>query len=231
MSETTRKAQQATRESMQQAREAAHATVDSAAHAAREGVAGTEDVLNRAADEARDIGVSVADTVARTADAAVDITQRVADQGREVIWLGVRAAAGVNGRLADVGYGRSHRVIGQLARALEIYRQAAEGTAEQFQALFTSWTTLGRGVQEVQHAWLELLDRATERNVRKPQDILRCKSIDEMAEIQRDLWVDGVKHAMEAGTALLQIAGRVTSEAMRPLQSRPQSSRILTPPA
>ncbi|HEY6434465.1 MAG TPA: phasin family protein [Acetobacteraceae bacterium] len=231
MSETTKKAQQNTREGMQQAREAAHATVETGARAARENVAGAEDVLNRTADEARDIGVSVADTVARTADAAVDITQRVADQGREVIWLGVRAAAGVNGRLADVGYGRSHRVIGQTAHALEIYREAAETTAEHVQALFTSWTSLGRGMQELQHAWLEMLDRATQRGVRKPQDILRCKSVDEVAEIQRELWVDGVKHATEAGVTLLQIASRVTNEAMRPLQSRPQPSRILTPPA
>ncbi len=228
MSETTKRN---TREGMQQARDAAHATVELGTRAARDSVAGAEDVLNRTADEARDIGVSVADTVARTADAAVDITQRVADQGREVIWLGVRAAAGVNGRLADVGYGRSHRVIGQTVRALEIYRTAAESTAEHVQALFTSWTALGRGMQELQHAWLEMLDHATDRGARKPQDILRCKSVDEVAEIQRDLWVDGVKHATEAGVTLLQIASRVTNEAMRPLQSRPQSSRILTPPA
>ncbi len=232
MSETTtKKAQQSTRESMQQARDAGHATVEPGARAARESIAGTEDVLNRTADEAHDIGVSVADTVARTADAAVDITQRVADQGREVIWLGVRAAAGVNGRLADVGYGRSHRVIGETARALQIYRETAESTTEHVQALFTTWTSLGRGMQELQHAWLEMLNHATENGARKPQDILRCKSVDEVAEIQRDLWVDGVRHAMEAGVKLLQIASRVTTEAMRPLQNRPQSSRILTPPA
>lgn len=230
MSETTKKAQQATREGVQHAREATQASVDVGARAARESVTSAEDVLNRTADEARDIGVSVADTVARTTDAAVDITQRVADQGREVIWLGVRAAAGVNGRLADASYGRSHRVIGQMAHALEIYQQAAEGTTEHLQALFSSWTLLGRGMQELQHAWLEQLDRATERGVRKPQDILRCKSVDEVAELQRDLWVDGVKHAMDAGVTLLQIASRVTSEAMRPLQNRGHSSRILTTP-
>ncbi len=223
---TTRKTQSNARDGVQQARDAAHSAAESATRTAHEAIGRTEDVLDRTADEARDIGLSVADTVARTADAAVDITQRVADQGREVIWLGMRAAAGVNGRLADVGYGRGHRVVGQVARSLDIYREAGEVTAANVQALFTSWTSLGRGVQEMQHAWLEMLDRATERGTRKPQDLLRCKSVEEVAQIQRDLWVDSVSHAMETSSTLLQIAGRVTQDAMRPLQSRTQVARV-----
>ena len=223
---TTRKTQPNARDGIQQARDAAHSAAESARRTAHESIGRTEDVLDRTADEARDIGLSVADTVARTADAAVDITQRVAEQGREVIWLGMRAAAGVNGRLADAGYGRGHRVVGQVARSLDIYREAGEATAANVQALLTSWTSLGRGVQEMQHAWLEMLDRATERSTRKPQDLLRCKSVEEVAQIQRDLWVDSVSHAMEASSTLLQIAGRVTQDAMRPLQSRTQVARV-----
>ncbi|HSU05779.1 MAG TPA: phasin family protein [Acetobacteraceae bacterium] len=227
MSETaTRKTQPNPRDGAQQVREAAQSTAESTVRAAKDTVGRAEDVFNRTADEARDIGVSVADTVARTADAAVDITQRVAEQGREVIWLGVRAAAGVNGRLADVSYGRSHHVLGQTARALEIYRKTGESTAENMQALFTSWMSFGRGMQEMQHAWLELLDHATGNGARKPQDVLRCKSVDEAAEIQRDLWFDAVNHAMEASTRMLQIAGRVSQEAMRPLQNRTQIARV-----
>jgi hypothetical protein len=226
VSETSRKTQPNSRDSVQQVRDAAHSAADASTRTAREAMGRAEDVFNRTADEARDIGVSVADTVARTADAAVDITQRVADQGREVIWLGVRAAAGVNGRLADVSYGRGHRIVGEVSRSLDIYRQAGEATAENVQALFASWTVLGRGVQEMQHAWLEILDRATERGARKPQDLLRCKSIEEVAEIQRDLWTDSVSHALEASSTLLQIAGRITQEAMRPLQNRTQIARV-----
>jgi hypothetical protein len=218
MSET-RKSHQATRENAHHAREAAQATTDSATRTARETIDRTQDVFSHTADEAREIGVSVADTMARTADAALEITQRVAEQGREVIWRGVCTAAGVNGRLAHVGYGRSHRVLEQSSRTLEIYREAGEATAEHLQALFTSGLSLARGMQEMQVVALRLFDHAAERSARKPQDLLHCKSMTEMAEIQRELCLDSVNYAMEAGSTLLQIAGRVAQEAMRPLRS------------
>jgi hypothetical protein len=218
MSET-RKSHQAARESAHHAREAAQATTDSATRTARETIDRTEDVFSQTADDAREIGVSVADTMARTADAALGITQRVAEQGREVMWRGVCAAAGVNGRLAHVGYGRSHRVLEQSSRTLDIYREAGEATAEHLQALFESGLSLARGMQEMQATALRLLDQAAERSAQKPQDLLHCKSMTEMAEIQREFCLDSVNYAMEAGSTLLQMAGRVAQEAMRPLRA------------
>jgi hypothetical protein len=217
MSET-RKSQQATRESVQQAREAAQTATDSATQTARETIDRTEEVFNQTADGAGQMSASVADTMARTADAAFEISQRVAEQGREVIWRGVCAAAGVNGRLAHAGYGRSHRVLEQSSRTLEIYREAGEASAAHFQALFASGLSLTRGMQEMQIVALRLLDHAIERNARKPQDMLQCKSMTEMAEVQRELCLDSVNYALEAGSTLLQIAGGVAQEAMRPLQ-------------
>jgi hypothetical protein len=218
----TRKTQQATRESVQRAGEAAQATTDFATRMARETIDRTEEVSNQTAEQARDnarqISVSVADTVARTADAALAITQKAAEQGREVMWRGMCAAAGVNGGLAQLGYGRSHRVLEQYSRTLEIYRQAGEATASHLQALFASSLSLSRGMQEMQLVALRQFDYAAERNARRPQDILRCKSMTEMAEVQRELCLDSVNYALEAGSTLLQIAGRVAQEAMRPLQ-------------
>lgn len=221
----TRKTQQAPRESAQRAGEAAQATTDFATRMARETIDRTEEVSNQTAqtaeqarDKAREIGVSVADTVARTADVALEITQRAAEQGREVMWRGMCAAAGVNGGLANLGYGRGHRVLEQSARALEIYRDAGEATASHLQALFASSLSLSRGMQEMQFVALRLFDHATERCARKPRDLLHCKSMTEMADIQRELCIDWVNDAMEARSTLLQIAGRVAQEAMRPMQ-------------
>lgn len=164
--------------------------------------------------------MSVADTVARTADVALEITERVAEQGRDAMWRGLCAAAGVNGRLADVGYGRSHRALEQSARTLELYREAGEATAEHMQALFVSGLSLTRGIQELQLVALRMLDNAAERGAHKPRDLLRCRSMTDLAEMQRDLCMDSVNYAMEASSTLLQIAGRVAQEAMRPLHGR-----------
>jgi hypothetical protein len=87
------------------------AIADAATRGARETLGRAEDVSKRSAEQAGRIGVSVADSVACTADAALKITERVAEQGRDVMWQGWCAAADMNGRLADIGYGRRHRVL------------------------------------------------------------------------------------------------------------------------
>ncbi|MDQ2804810.1 MAG: hypothetical protein M3Y41_19840 [Pseudomonadota bacterium] len=191
MSDTnTKKSKQPIREGSQQVRDATHAAIDAGARSSREALGRTEDVLNRTANGAHDAAASVADTVARTTDAAVDITQRVAEQGNEVIRLGMRAAAGVNTRFADANYGRGHQVVESTARAMNIYREAGESTAENVRALVSSWTHLGRGVQQMQHAYLELLDRTMQNANRRPQDLLRAKSTEEFASVQRDLYLE-----------------------------------------
>src|ERR1700733_13287870 len=135
---------------------------DATTRVTREALAQGEEMVQQTTEELHGVGEAVAETVVRTADAAVEMGQRVAEQGREVMLLGVRAAAGMNGRMADAGYGRSHRVLGAAARALDIYREAGDSAAENVQALFSAYVTLGRGAQQMQHACLDLLDRAVE---------------------------------------------------------------------
>jgi hypothetical protein len=48
---------------------------------------------------------------------------------------------------------------------------------------------------------------------------LRCKNIIELAEVQRDLYIDALNHAFESTSRLLDIASRTAQDAVRPLQS------------
>jgi hypothetical protein len=180
----------------------------------------TADMLDDAVENARAIGASVVDTVARSTGAAFEMTQKIAERGGDAVWQGFCAAAGANGGLVDLGYRRSHRVLEQSARTLEIYREAGEATAEHLQALFASGVSLTRGMQEMQLVTLRIFDHAAERNASRPQRLLHCKSMIDVAEMQRELCVDSINYALEAGSALLQIAGRVAQEATRPLQGR-----------
>jgi hypothetical protein len=204
MSETRRNRDPATRET----------------RAAGEALGPPEAAAQPATEELRHVGEAVAETVARTADAAVEMGQRVADQSREVMLLGVRAAAGMNGSIADAGLGRSHRVLGATARALDIFRQAGDSTADQMQALFAATLSVGRGMQQMQHAYLEMLDRAVEHAAHKPRDLLQCRTLEEVAEVQRDLYLDLVNHALQSSTTLLQLAAQTAQHAVRPLQAR-----------
>jgi len=216
---------QPTREGIEQLRETGKTAVDSTVRSSKEALGRAEDVLNRTVDEAGAIGSSVADTMARSAEATVDLSQRVAEQGREVVQLGMRAAGSVNSRLADTSYDRNQRVLESTTRALEIYREAAQSSAEKMQTLFASWTTFGRGMQQMQVTYLQLLDRTLKGASHKPQDLLRAKSVEEFAAIQRDLYIDTVNYALEASSTLLQMAAGVAQEA-RPA---PLSRSLIVP--
>ena len=93
------------------------------------------------------------------------------------------------------------------------------GSSERVHALFSSAMVVSRGLQSMQHAWLEMMDHTMEHATHKPQDLLRCKNAIEVAEVQRDLYLDAINHAFESTSRLLDIAGRTAQDAVRPLRS------------
>lgn len=219
MSETTKTAETAKRATDQTAR-SAQATVDTAARTAKNGINETSHVAQNGIDRAKEVSQSITETVAETASAAADLSSKAAEQSREVLMMGMRTAAGVGSRVADISYGRGHHMLTSATNAMDIYRDAAERSAERVQALFSSYMTFGRGLQSIQHAWLEMVDHSIEHAAHKPQDLLRCRNMVELAEVQRDLYIDAVNHAFESTSRLLDMAGRTAQDAVRPLQSR-----------
>lgn len=186
--------------------------------AARDTMEQTAREAGNGGDRAKETVHSLSETVSETAQTAANLSSRVAEQGREVAMAGMRTAAGIGSQVADIGFGRGHHLISASVHAMDVYRDASERSAERVQALFTSAMTLGRGIQDMQHAWLEMLDQSMEHAVHKPQDLLRCKSVVELAEVQRDLYLDSLNHAFESTSRLLDMAGRAAQQAMRPLQ-------------
>jgi hypothetical protein len=217
MSETTRAAE-ATKKAVDQTAKSANATADVVGKAAKdvtsEAAHAAENPLGRAGEATQGIN----ETVVKTAGAAAHLSSKAAEKGREVLLMGVRTAAGVGSQVADIGFGRGHHLLASAAHAMDIYREASERSAERARALFTSYMTFGRGLQHMQHAWLEMFDHTMGNAAHKPQNLLRCKNIVELAEVQRDLYVDAVNHAIESTSRLLDIAGRVAQDAVKPLR-------------
>jgi len=77
---------------------------------------------------------------------------------------------------------------------------------------------MGLGMQSMQRAWLEMLDHTIEHATHKLHELLRCKNMTELAEVQRDLCVDLVNQALESNSRLLELAARTAQDAVRPLQ-------------
>jgi hypothetical protein len=218
MSETM-KATENSRKTVDQAAKAGSASVDSTAKVTRESIDETSKVAQNAADRAKETAQSMNETVAETAHAVTNMSSRMAEQSREAMLTGARAAADVSGRVGDIGFGRSHHMMSSAAHAMDIYRDAAERSANRVQALMSSAMTLSRGLTSMQHAWFEMVDHSMETAAHKPQDLLRCKNMVELAEVQRDLYLDAINHAFESTSRLLEMAGRTAQDAVRPLRS------------
>ena len=218
MSETTKTAD-VTKRTTDQAARSAQTGADAGTKVTRDSVNETAYAAQNGADRAKETAQSITETVTETAHAAASLSSRAADQGREAMLMGVRTAAGVGSRVADINFGRSRDLMSSAAHAMDIYRDASERSAERVQALLSSAMMMGRGLQSMQHAWFEMVDHTMEHAAHKPQDLLRCKNVVELAEVQRDLYLDAINHAFESTGRLLDLASRTVQDAVRPLRS------------
>lgn len=213
MSETTKNTESSKKMADHAAR-SAQGSVESAAKATKDSMddTGKMDGTGKMASHAADRAVETSQGMTETAAQA-------ADQSREAMLMGARAVANIGGKVADINFGRGHHIMSSAAHAMDIYRDAAERSAGRVQALMSSAMTLGRGMTSMQHAWFEMVDRSMESAAHKPRDLLRCKTMVELAEVQRDLYLDAINHAFESTNRLLELAGRTAQDAVRPLRS------------
>ena len=218
MSETTKNAETMKKAADHTAR-SSQSTFEAAGKTTKDNINETSKVAEHATDRMKDAGQSMTETATEAAHAAANMSTKVVEQGREAMLMGVRTAAGVSGQVADISFGRGHHMMSSAAHAMDIYRDASERSADRVHALFTSAMTFGRGLQSMQHAWLEMVDSTMEHAAHKPQDLLRCKNVVELAEVQRDLYLDAVNHAFESTSRMLEMAGRTVQDAVRPLRS------------
>ncbi|MBV8704795.1 MAG: hypothetical protein JO118_13915, partial [Acetobacteraceae bacterium] len=151
---------------------------------------------NRAADATREAGEQGGQAAQRSAEVVGLLASRAIEQGREGVRLGLRTVAEAQRPVAERGIAQGQQAIETAAGVSEAYRQAAERTAEDLQALAVSWTHFVRGAQQWQHAYFDMAQRAFQRFGTRPQALLRVTSPVEAAQIQRDLYVEAVTSAV-----------------------------------
>jgi hypothetical protein len=175
---------------------------------------------NRAAHETREAGAQAGQAVQHSAEVVGLLASRAIEQGQEGVRLGLRTVAEAQRPVAERSYEQSQQAVEILAGVSEAYRQAAERTANDLQALAVSWTHFLRGMQQWQHAYFDMAQRALQRFGTRPRELLRAGSPVEAAQIQRDLYIESVNSTITSGSTLLQLAGQIIQETVRPLQER-----------
>ena len=145
-------------------------------------------------------GEAVAEPVAQGAGSALD-------RGAEIATV---AAA------ADEA---EHRNLAVLAAA-EIYGETAQLTAEDMQAIATCSSIAAGGMGEMRHAWMDWLSRSLRVGARASEQLLRCTTIEQLADIQRNFLKESLDSLLEGSAQMLRISSRITEDAARPIEDR-----------
>jgi len=105
------------------------------------------------------------------------------------------------------------RATDQATRSDAAAKTAKESTGETSQVAREAADRARDAGQSMQHAWLEMMDHSMGHAAHKPPDLLRCKTMTEVAKVQRDFYPDGINHAFGSTSRLLYPA--VTDGARR----------------
>jgi len=169
------------------------------------------------------VGRAAKDSISQTEHAAEAVSaasSKAAAAEQALLMTGVRTVADAGGKIADSTINRGHHLLASAVQAMDIYTDATERSAERVQALVSSCMAMGRGVQKMQHAWLQMIERSVDTAARRPQDLLQCKNLVEVAKVQRDLYTDAVNRAFESSSRMLELASNTAQEAFEPLQAQ-----------
>ena len=65
-----------------------------------------------------------------------------------------------------------------------------------------------------------MLGRGFRAGARASQEIMRCRSIDQLADVQRNFLKESLENLLEGSAQLLRISGRISEDARRPIENR-----------
>jgi phasin family protein len=134
-------------------------------------------------------------------------------EGVETVTRGAR-------RVADEAAAQTERTGQSVLAAAEIYTDTAQLTAEDMQAIATCSTIAAGGMTEMRQAWMDWLGRTLRTSARASQDLLRCSTIEQLAEVQRTFLKESFESLLEGSAQMLRISTRVTDDARRPIEDR-----------
>jgi phasin family protein len=173
----------------------------------------------RGAQEAGEAGRRAKQAAAESAKrAAQDMTEGAKRVAQD-------AAATTRRTTQDV----AERGAGTMLTVAEIYNETAQLTAEELQAIATFSSIAAGGLAEMRHAWMEWLNRSLRTSTRATQQLLRVKSIEEFADLQRSFLKESFDNLLEGSAQLLRISSRVSEDACRPIEERVAQLRSQEP--
>ena len=172
------------------------------------------------AQEVRKLAAKAAQAAESGSGIALDASRRAAEEAGENAALGMKAMRDMQASFAEATLERTQRMMDIAAEVAAVYRDASQRTADDVQALMSSFHSIGGGVQQWQRAYLDWMAQSFERLTQKGQELARATSPLQLAEVQRDMLLGTLEGVVTANSHLLQLAAQTAQESVRTLQDR-----------
>lgn len=121
--------------------------------------------------------------------------------------------------IADIAK-RTQQVATDSQEAIAIYNQTSRTVREDLQAVEASSTVSAGAATEIYSVWMDYVSNAARINTTASQQLMQCKSIRQVAELQREFATSALRSMMERNAKVFEIARRTSTMTMGPLGVR-----------
>ncbi|HET6238065.1 MAG TPA: hypothetical protein VFE41_24375 [Acetobacteraceae bacterium] len=104
-----------------------------------------------------------------------------------------------------------------MAMVIDIQKQNADLTTERVKSLEIAATNYGRGLHDMQLAWVDMAVRSVEVLQRGMQNLNGCGSPTDLAVVRREILREGMDHMLVGVTKVLQASSKAADQESKPI--------------
>jgi len=157
---------------------------------------------------------------ARAQKEAERTTREAAEKAVDTMTRGAASVQDSAREVTETIKGRTLQVVEDTREAMTVYSHSSQKVIDDLQAVKASSTVSARAVSEIYSAWMEWFGSAARLQADASQQLMQCKSVKEVAEIQQEFATSALRNWMEGNAKVLKIAQRTSKQALGPLDGR-----------
>jgi hypothetical protein len=169
-----------------------------------------EDTIQRASErsteQTRRIGLAAAQASEDVAKASVGLLQQNAEMLQNGWRFGMEMTTAVLGRSTDQ-FGRAFGLTGDEAQ------QATERSARNAETILYSATAIAKGLDGFAREYRDFLRQQIERNMDRMNELIRCRTPQDVAAVQSDLVRDTINSALQSSRRMADVSLKVADDA------------------
>lgn len=169
-----------------------------------------EDTIRRAAErtaeQTRRIGLATAEAGEEVAQASSHLLQQNTEMLQNSWRFGVDMATAMMGRSTDQ-LGRTFGLTGNEAQ------RAAERSVRNAEAIMYSTTAVAKGMNGASREYFDFVRQQIERSMDRTNELLRCRTLHDLAAVQTDLMRDTISSALDTSRRMADLSLKVADDA------------------